>query len=81
MQLVQNLRNCLFQGCESTVRPPHDLCATHWLMRFDRLIIRCTWCRTYRPTEEENCEFCEGRDRRTEYKPKRKKTAKSKERK
>ena len=64
MQEQQETGNCTFQDCAAKVRLPHRLCPMHWIMRFDRVIIRCPACQTYRPIDEENCETCRRGKRR-----------------
>lgn len=55
---------CAFYRCPERTKLPHNLCAAHWLMRFDRAIVKCRQCRTYRPAEEPQCENCDAeRDR------------------
>ena len=50
---------CTYYGCPEKTRKPHFLCAAHWLMRFDRAIIKCPECSTYRPADVLICENCQ----------------------
>lgn len=56
---IQTARaKCAYLDCRETAPHPHLLCAIHWLMRFDREIIKCRLCGAYRPKEEPSCENC-----------------------
>ena len=61
MDHQQNTRGCAFQDCQVRMRPPHELCPAHWMMKFDKLLIRCSECRIFRHQDEETCETCRRR--------------------
>ncbi len=50
---------CAYYECPERTRKPHFLCAAHWLMRFDRVIIKCPECSTYRSADAPICENCQ----------------------